>query len=191
MFGRGAQEGTPASPQPGQGSGLFGSFTAQPDEWACGLSQWQRLQVFLLLMVAAAVLLGMALFVFLPMALVFPGKFAMTFTVGSLAFMAAFAMQRGPRTMAASLFAPDRAVFTTAYLGSMLLTLYATFVAKTYLLIMLATGVQSAALAWYGASYVPGGAAGMSWLSGLCWRVTTSTARGVASQVSSAASGSG
>ncbi len=139
-------------------------------------------------MVAAVLLLGMALFVFLPMALMFPGKFAMCFTVGSICFMVGFAMLRGPRSMATQLFASDRALFTGAYLGSMALTLYATFVSKAYLLIMFSTAVQCAALAWYGASYIPGGSAGMAYLSSACWRLTTSTARGVATSVSSASS---
>lgn len=179
MFTSTPNEASTADP-PASNGGLWGGGD---DEWACGLSRWQRMQAGALLMTAAVVLLGTALLVFLPLALVMPGKFAMTFTLGSAAFMAAFAIVRGPRATAAHLFAPGRAAFTAAYLGSMALTLYSTFISKSYLLILFATAVQSGALAWYGATYVPGGAAGMAALSGLCWRVTTSTARGVAAQV--------
>lgn len=161
---------------------------SESDDWTCGLSRWQRVQVFFLFMAAAVLLLGMALFVFLPMALMFPGKFAMCFTVGSICFMVGFAMLRGPRSMATQLFAADRAAFTGAYLGSMALTLYATFVSKAYLLIMFSTAVQCAALAWYGASYIPGGSAGMAYLSTACWRLTGSAARGVVGSVSAATS---
>jgi hypothetical protein len=140
-------------------------------------------QVFFIFMAAAVLLLGMALFLFLPMVLMFPGKFAMCFSVGSMCFMAGFAMLRGPRSTARQLFAADRALFTGAYLSSLLLTLYATFVSKSYLLIMFSTAVQCSALAWYGASYIPGGSAGMAYLSTACWRLTSSTAQGLASSV--------
>ncbi len=85
--------------------------------FVCGCSG-QRFQVFVALLAGAAIMMGLSVFVFLPMVVLFPAKFALSFTVGSLLFMGAFMILRGPRTVVRQLLAPDRVVFTSAYLGS-------------------------------------------------------------------------
>lgn len=161
-------------------------------------SRTQRLQGFVLLLLASAVLFGMAV-LFFPMALLMPAKFATSFTFGSLCFMGAFLVWRGVRPSLIQLLDPERLPFTAAYLlsigecskrthaharvsgessyrplpassplGLIVLrppaagTLYAALFAQSYLLVMVSSVVQIGALLWYGATFIPGGRAGMS-----------------------------
>jgi hypothetical protein len=78
----------------------------------------QRFQGFVALLLAAASLMALAIFVFLPMMLFAPSKFALSFTLGSLMFLGAFMLLRGPKTVGRQLMAPDRLVFTSAYVAS-------------------------------------------------------------------------
>ncbi|KAJ1617629.1 Got1/Sft2-like family-domain-containing protein [Pavlovales sp. CCMP2436] len=94
---------------------------------------------------------------FLPLVLLRPAKFALFFTLGNLLVGSAFAALRGAREQAAQLLTGARLPFTLAYVGSMLVTLYAALVAHSYLLVMLSAGAQLVALAYYTASYLPGG----------------------------------
>lgn len=142
-----------------------GGGAASPPEWTCGMTTAQRFQVCLMLLAGSAVLFSMAIFMFLPVVILFPSKFATTFTFGSLMFMAALAILRGPRSTLLGLLQRERLPFSGAYIGSIVLTLYAALVAQSYLLILLSVGVQFSALAWYGASFVPGGSVGMSIVS--------------------------
>lgn len=48
-----------------------------------------------------------------------------------------------------------------AYVGSMIGTLYACLVMKSYPLVLIFSAVQLVALAWYFLSFVPGGSQGM------------------------------
>lgn len=75
----------------------------------------QRIQVFLLLLIGSLVMFSLAIFVFLPMVLLVPTKFALSFTLGSLMFMTAFAILNGPRSTLRQLIARDRIVFSTLY----------------------------------------------------------------------------
>lgn len=155
--------------------------TAAPPEWTCGLSATQRFQLFLLFAAGAAVLLSLSFFVFLPVVVLLPSKFASGITFGSLMLMTAFAFLRGPRATLVGFASPERRVFAAAYLGSLALTLYAVVSVTSYLLTLAATGAQLAALAWYGASFIPGGTWGMAVASRVAGRAVSHGARGIAS----------
>jgi hypothetical protein len=161
------------APPPAATSGLFDSIssrlgaTAAPADYTFGLSLAQRWQAFGLLMCGSLTLYAMSLFVFLPLILFAPAKFASAFTFASLMWLLAMACVRGPRTMAATLFSNGNLLVTMAYLASIALTLYATMVVQSYLLTMVAVAVQLGAAAWYSASFIPGGTAAMSALSGM------------------------
>lgn len=117
-----------------------------------------------------------------------PTKFSLCFTVGSLMFMGAFALLRGPMAYMRHLMSKDRLVFTSTYLGSMALTLYAALSVQSTLLVMFASAVQVLALAWYGISYIPGGSRGMKLFSQfalrsmrtLCWPCMQATTKACA-----------
>lgn len=164
-------------------SGLFGQSAPPPSEWACGMSLTQRIQVGILLLFGAGILFMAAIFVFLPMALIMPSKFATSFSVGSLLFMAAMAMFRGPRTFLMGFLDWSRAPFTVAYLGSLIMTLWATLGGRSYLLIVLAVCAQVAALLWYASTFIPGGTTGMGFVSRMFLSSAASSARGVAGMV--------
>jgi hypothetical protein len=83
--------------------------------------------------------------------------------------MAAFAILRGPRAILKGLFSDkEKRIFTAAYIGSLLLTLYSTLFTSSYLLALLAITVQVSAMLWYSSSSIPGGTAAMSALSRWC-----------------------
>jgi len=95
---------------------------------------------------------------FLPLVLLRPQKFCLFFTLGSILSMASFAVLRGPIEQLKHMFSLQRLPFTSAYIGSLVLTLYAAFILQSYLLVLLFMGLQAAALGWYLLSYIPGGA---------------------------------
>jgi ABC-type nitrate/sulfonate/bicarbonate transport system substrate-binding protein len=65
------------------------------------------------------------------------------------------------------MMAPERALLSGVYLGAMGATLWASLAAHSYLLCILASLVQLAALVIYQLSYFPGGLAGakLVWMS--------------------------
>jgi len=99
------------------------------------------------------------------MVLLSPAKFAISFTLGSLCFMTAFALLDGPWQHIKRMFTKERLLFTSWYLLSMVLTLYCALILKNYLAIIISACFQLAALAWYGASYIPGGATGLKFIT--------------------------
>lgn len=76
----------------------------------------------------------MAFFVFLPMLVFAPAKFALSFTFGSLCTMASMNMLSGWRAGIEHMFSAERRLFTATYLGSMFATLYAAVYMRSYLL---------------------------------------------------------
>jgi Got1/Sft2-like family len=93
-----------------------------------------------------------------------PQKFALSFTCGSLTFMASFGILKGPKEHLLSMCTADRLLFTTIYLGSMFLTLYLTCTKgglKGYALVITSSVVQLVALLWYLVSFLPSGTMGL------------------------------
>lgn len=123
--------------------------------------------MFCALLLLSALFFFLAFAVGVPMLAVHPHKFALSFTMGSLTFMASFGILKGPTEHLVSMFQWDRVYFTSIYLGSMFLTLYCTFSfggASGYLLVIGASMVQMVALLWYLISFMPGGAMGLQYL---------------------------
>jgi len=103
-----------------------------------------------------------------------PQKFAISFTMGSLTFMASFGILKGPVEHLKSMCKPDRFSFTAFYLGSMFLTLYFTFTIggpQGYVMVLGASALQLFALLYYLISFLPGGAAGLKILTAAMWRI--------------------
>ena len=115
---------------------------------------------------------------FFPLVLLRPQKFCVFFSMGSILAMASFAVLRGPLDQLKHMFSRSRLPFTSTYIGSMALTLYAALVLQSYFLVVLCAGIQACSLGWYLMSYIPGGApilkvatrAGARVLSALCCR---------------------
>lgn len=147
------------------------------------MSRLQKLQMFFLLGGTGVVFMLLALFVFLPIVLLSPGKFAMAFTLGSTCIMAALAVLRGPYSTTCHLLARDKLPFSGLYIGSIVGTVWAAIWVQSYLLVMAMAIVQCITLAWYVGSYLPGGTAGMCMAGRLCWRATSSGGRGITAWV--------
>lgn len=127
--------------------------------------QTKTQQVFCALLFLSVLFFALAFFVGMPMIVLKPQKFALSFTCGSITFMGSFGILKGPMEHLKGLFAADRLYFTFIYFGSMFMTLYLTFTTRGlqgYALVMAASGLQLVALLWYLISFLPGGAMGLN-----------------------------
>ncbi len=109
---------------------------------------------------AGGLLLLLAFFVALPVIVLSPTKFALSFTLGNCLVIAGAGSLTGWRAQAAHACSAERAPLAAGYAASALGTLWAALVAHSYLLSLLCSAVQICALAVYVASYIPGGALG-------------------------------
>ncbi|GAB5589957.1 Protein transport protein sft2 [Umbelopsis nana] len=121
------------------------------------MSRWERMTACALCVVLGIACFCMAFFLFLPVLVLFPGKFAATFTLGSILMLVSVALLRGPWAHAKHMMSLERLPFTAAYLGTMALTLYFSIGARNYVLTIICAVLQIVALLWYFGSYVPGG----------------------------------
>jgi hypothetical protein len=148
-------------------------------EEATGLPSTTQLTYFAAFLGAGLLFLSLAVFVFLPMIILTPAKFALTFTLGCVSVLAALASLRGWKAQLSAALQRDRLPFTAGYAVSVLATLYAALVAKSYLLSLGCSAAQAVALCYYVAAYFPGGVESVRyWLS---WVVSAagSCARGL------------
>ncbi|OAD76269.1 hypothetical protein PHYBLDRAFT_143251 [Phycomyces blakesleeanus NRRL 1555(-)] len=88
---------------------------------------------------------------------IFPGKFAATFTLGSILILVSIAMLRGPWSHLCHMISVERLPFTCSYLGTMGLTLYFSIGARKTIPTIIFAVCQLIALVWYFGSYIPGG----------------------------------
>ncbi|KAI9099928.1 Got1/Sft2-like family-domain-containing protein [Phlyctochytrium arcticum] len=144
-------------------SGLgIGNTQQEPELF--GMSRWQRIVGF-------AITLGLAIFCFfmasitLFVSVLNPAKFATLYTLGSILAFTSLALLQGPRAFLRHIFSKERLFFTGAYLGSMCLTLYFSIVAKNYVMIIILSLIQFAALLYYMGSYIPGGVSGLGYMT--------------------------
>uniref|UniRef100_A0A7R9ZII6 Vesicle transport protein n=1 Tax=Craspedostauros australis TaxID=1486917 RepID=A0A7R9ZII6_9STRA len=145
--------------------GMKQTMEAQMPKKILGMGYQQRFQVFCAMLLLSVLFFALAFFVGLPTIMFKPQKFALSFTCGSLMFMASFGILTGPMEHIKGMCAPDRMLFTTIYLGSMFVTLYLTCTKgglQGYALVMISSGVQLLALLWYLVSFLPGGTMGLS-----------------------------
>lgn len=91
---------------------------------------------------AAAIFFFLAFFVFLPFLILTPAKFALSFTFGSACTMAAFNMLSGWQASLRHMISSERLPFSAAYVGSMLATVYAALIMKSYLFSLIFCGGQ-------------------------------------------------
>lgn len=135
-------------------------------EASTGLPSTTQLTYFAAFLGAGLLFLALATFVFLPMIILAPAKFALTFTLGCLSILAALASLRGWQAQLTAALQRERLPFTAGYAASVLATLYAALIAKSYLLSLGCSAAQAVALAYYVAAYFPGGVDSVRyWLS--------------------------
>eukprot|EP00241_Pyramimonas_parkeae_P007158 CAMPEP_0114247036 /NCGR_PEP_ID=MMETSP0058-20121206/12800_1 /TAXON_ID=36894 /ORGANISM="Pyramimonas parkeae, CCMP726" /LENGTH=306 /DNA_ID=CAMNT_0001360299 /DNA_START=117 /DNA_END=1037 /DNA_ORIENTATION=- len=121
----------------------------------------ERLTYFFGLLSMGSFLMVLAFIVGLPTIVLAPAKFAFCFTAGSLCNMGAVAALRGPQAQLQSMMAWDRLPFSASYIASMLGTLWAAMIYKSYILTVAFSVWQVMALLYYVASSFPMGVQGM------------------------------
>ena len=114
---------------------------------------------------AGGVLLLLAFFVALPVLVLSPAKFALSFTLGNGCVIAGAATLSGPRAAVARACAPERTPAALGYAAAATATLWAALKAHSYILSLICSAVQVAALFAYVATFIPGGAAGAKLLA--------------------------
>lgn len=142
---------------------VTGSNADADSGWGMTISRSDRFKGFVVMLVLSGFFFSLGA-AFLPVVLLFPAKFAISFSLGSLFFMTAFALMQGPWEWAKQVCSMERIPFTISYFGSIFGTLYACMIMKSYLLVVTFSCIQLAALAWYGMTYIPGGRTGLKYL---------------------------
>ncbi|EEY63414.1 uncharacterized protein PITG_15138 [Phytophthora infestans T30-4] len=106
-------------------------------------------------------MLGMLFFgmasIFLPLIMVRPSKFALSFTLGSMCCMGAFAMLKGPAAYISGLLQPNRLLLTSAYFVTLGCTLYSCLILGNYVFVVLSSVMQLMTLGSFALSAFPGG----------------------------------
>jgi len=121
---------------------------------------WQRVLACGLCFAAGAAMLIFSSLL-LPLIVLKPEKFALTFTLGNLLCVGSTCFLVGPSAQFEAMFHPVRASAAFVYFGAMVSTLFCALFAKhgKYLLVLTSLLVELVALAWYALSYIPYGRA--------------------------------
>ncbi|KAI4113567.1 MAG: hypothetical protein LQ345_005478 [Seirophora villosa] len=143
--------------QEAPGAPLPAPSRREEEEGWFALSRWDRLLVFGACN-AAAVVCFVICFALFPVLSVRPRKFAILWSLGSMLFLASWAVLMGPLQYAQHLISGPRLPFTAAYFGSITLTLVFAIKLQNTILTLLSAIVQLVALVWYLVSYFPMGA---------------------------------
>ncbi|KAA8499855.1 Vesicle transport protein SFT2A [Porphyridium purpureum] len=125
---------------------------------ALQMPYWQRVIACVAGMSIGAAMIFISV-LFLPMIILRPTKFAMSFTLGNLVCLASICFLVGPSAQLEAMLHPVRATAGMLYITSLLSTLIFAFFAKhaRYFLVLVSVIVELGALAWYALSYVPYG----------------------------------
>lgn len=144
----------------GPGAPLPAPTRREEEEGWFVLSRWDRLMVF-----GACNLGALACFVIcftlFPVLSLKPRKFVILWSVGSALFLTSFAAVMGPKNYVLHLLSTPRLPFTTAYFGSITLTLVFAIKLQSTILTLIAALIQIACLLWYLVSYFPMGSTGL------------------------------
>ncbi|KAI4097318.1 MAG: hypothetical protein LQ344_000417 [Seirophora lacunosa] len=146
--------------QEAPGAPLPAPSRREEEEGWFALSRWDRLLVFGACN-AAALVCFVICFALFPVLSVRPRKFAILWSLGSMLFLASWAVLMGPLQYAQHLISGPRLPFTAAYFGSITLTLVFAIKLQNTILTLLSAIVQLVALVWYLVSYFPMGGTGL------------------------------
>ena len=103
---------------------------------------------------------------FLPMIVVAPRKCANLVNVGSIFILAAFSVLNGPKEFLIDqlLCSKTQALPSVLYLSSLIATIYASMIMKSYLLTVCFMIIELLCLLFFICSYFPGGKTGFSYM---------------------------
>ncbi|KAG0266242.1 Vesicle transport protein SFT2B [Mortierella polycephala] len=94
--------------------------------------------------------------------------FAVFFTLGNVISLLSTTFLIGPGKQLKTMFAPVRMVASIIFLGMIVATLLVAFTLKSAILCLILCIIQSLALFWYSASYIPYGRAAIKKVVGGC-----------------------
>ncbi|KAJ3384432.1 protein transport protein sft2 [Lobulomyces angularis] len=157
-----------------QQESLLGSFSTRAGD-ALGLgnraekdwielSRFQRYTAFIVLMLLAFVCFVSSFMKLITIA-INPSSFAVSFTFGSILSLAGFATLKGYKPFFTNAFSLARLPYTIIYFGSLILTLYFGLGSRSYIPTLVSSVIQIFSLFWYFGSYLPGGTAGLGFMS--------------------------
>ena len=121
----------------------------------------RRFRAFALLLFTSLVMFGLAFTLGLPILVIRPQKFALAFTAGSIFFCMALAVVRGVKPFLRSFLTSKRLPYALAYALTLLLTLWAACIRRSYILTVVFASVQIGGLAWTALMNMPGGGRGV------------------------------
>ncbi|XP_022343766.2 uncharacterized protein LOC111136897 [Crassostrea virginica] len=147
---------------------------AKADPCLPSLSKKQRILGFVMFLLLGTFCFSMAS-LYIPVLILKARKFAMLYTLGSLFVISSFSFLWGPMNHIKHLFSVPRLPFTSAYLGTMLATLYFSLWLKSTLLTIVCAIIQVITLVWYVVSYIPGGQTGLKFFSKIFYSAATKT----------------
>ncbi|KAF2401268.1 SFT2-domain-containing protein [Trichodelitschia bisporula] len=159
-FGNGGYVRLPTTEVPG--APLPAPTRREEEEGWFALTRWDRLLLFGGLNLAAAVMFVIC-FALMPTGVFIlkPRKFAILWTMGSVLFLASWAVMLGPIQYVQHLSSGPRLPFTAAYLGSIFFTLFFALKVHSTILTLIAAAIQMVCLIWYLVSYFPMGSTGL------------------------------
>ncbi|KAG0294351.1 hypothetical protein BGZ96_001346 [Linnemannia gamsii] len=99
------------------------------------------------------------------------GVFAVFFTLGNIISLLSTTFLIGPGKQIKTMFAPVRMVASIVFLALIVITLIVAFTLKNAILCLILCIIQSLALFWYSASYIPYGRAAIKKVVGSCVEV--------------------
>ncbi|XP_059278774.1 protein transport protein SFT2-like isoform X2 [Lycium ferocissimum] len=140
---------------------LPGSFHSATSNVPSGKS----LMYFGLFLASGVFFIFIAFTMFLPVMVLMPQKFAISFTIGCAFIIGSFFALKGPKNQLTHMTSKERLPFTAVFIGSMVGTIYVSMVLHSYILSVLFSVIQVLTLSYYCISYFPGGSAGMRFLS--------------------------
>ncbi|GAX74841.1 hypothetical protein CEUSTIGMA_g2287.t1 [Chlamydomonas eustigma] len=154
--------------------GVSSSVSILPTAESFSIPSGQQLMFFFSFLAAGGVFLLLAFTIFLPVIILSPSKFALSFTLGCLCIMAGFSALRGWKQQLAHMISKERLPFSAAYIVSIMATLYASLIMKSYILSLVCSGLQMVALLYYILSYFPGGAQGVKFMLNMFYNAVAS-----------------
>lgn len=114
------------------------SISQKTQEATNTVSNWKN---FLIFFIIGCVLLMLA-FTFLPILALAPQKFSSLFTLGSLCILFSLGVLKGFNNLAKSLCNKEKWTYTAAYIFSVGGTLYFALIQKSYIFVLIASGIQ-------------------------------------------------
>jgi len=127
------------------------------------LSRKERIIGFFILLGLGILFFALSSF-YIPVLMLFPRKFSIFFTLGSVFSFASLSLLWGFSSFLRHLISPERLPFTGMYLGSLVATLYFAIGLQSYIFTIVGIVFQVISLLSFVVSYLPGGVAGIKYL---------------------------